>query len=300
MTARIQQFTLGKNGLKLKDVQKLYVYERKGLFTLGDSKVEYVEKEKNMYFQRDASSKGFIVKKTFSPPLPPLPVFDQYWNIADGIHPQAHVPAAPPSQTGHKPIMLTFDNLPAFLKRLPTDIANIIKEMSQPHILIEDYIKERSEKQSIPRYQPKLSGYNTAEGGHYTELCEVIFLNVPFREKDQAKKLKCKWAKERKQWFTRTNADHTEEAIKRWGIDNGDIIYRYYPFGLWKSIMPNASLWSAIKDMIDSGDILWQTKGFKYHSTASGIYMYENNKNLTKFKSIVDKAKKNGEVRRWD
>ena len=278
MTARIQQFTLGKNGLKLiGGVQKLYVYERKGLFTLGDSKVEYVEKEKNMYFQRDASSKGFIVKKTLSPPLPPLPVFDQYWNIADGIHPQAH----------RKPTVLTFDNVPTFLKRLPKVITNIIKEMSQPHILMEDYIKKRSEKRSLCRYRTESFGY-------YNELCEVIFLNVPFREKDQAKNLNCEWSKERKQWFTRTNADHTEEAIKRWGIDKHDIIYRYYPFGLWKGVLPNGPLWPAIKDMIDSDDILWRAKGFKNHSV-QGIYMYENNKSLTKFKCIVDKAKKNSQ-----
>ena len=43
-----------------------------------------------------------------------------------------------------------------------------------------------------------------------------VFLNVPYREKDEAKKMGAKWCQEKKKWYAIENSKEIEYLLKRW------------------------------------------------------------------------------------
>lgn len=52
------------------------------------------------------------------------------------------------------------------------------------------------------------------------EKCEQkpIYLNVPYNEKDEAKKFYARWDPDCRKWYIKNNSKYKEEVLKKWGI----------------------------------------------------------------------------------
>jgi ribonuclease HI len=54
----------------------------------------------------------------------------------------------------------------------------------------------------------------------YQRIKNKIYLNVPFDEKDEAKKLGAKWDKSKKRWYITPKNKYKVQMMGRWGIEN--------------------------------------------------------------------------------
>jgi ribonuclease HI len=54
----------------------------------------------------------------------------------------------------------------------------------------------------------------------YAKIKKKMYLNVPFDEKDEAKKMGAKWDKKRKKWFIDPKNKFKVQMMGRWGIEN--------------------------------------------------------------------------------
>ena len=54
----------------------------------------------------------------------------------------------------------------------------------------------------------------------YQRIKNKIYLNVPFDEKDEAKKLGAKWDKSKKRWYITLKNKYKVQMMGRWGIEN--------------------------------------------------------------------------------
>ena len=46
-----------------------------------------------------------------------------------------------------------------------------------------------------------------------------IYLNVPFGEKDEAKKMGARWESSKKRWYVNDDNKHKVQMMGRWGLD---------------------------------------------------------------------------------
>lgn len=121
--------------------------------------------------------------------------------------------------------------------------------------------------------------YASLQNTHGWSMQEMVILKVPFSEKDQAKKLGCRWIKDIKKWATEEN-NNFEKIVKRWGYNNKNIAYKFeiedddHKQVLYKN--------KEVKKLIDSGDIKAKIDGVYCYK----LYMLEMNKNIKKFKDI--------------
>lgn len=287
----IQTFTTGKT-LLLGDRQQITLIEQSnGLYSLDGE--TFKKDSKKLFISTTNSKSGFIVKKILTerePEMPPLPDFDEDGDIIDNR-------ASPPLP--HLPEELkTFkiDNMVNFLKKLPTDVTNIIEKMAtSPTITLEAYIKKKAE------YLPSL--YHREQerdrfgllSSHPEENEEYwgIYLNVPYNQKNEVKKLGCRFDGGNKKWYipyrscrhykNNINNKTTETIIKKWGIDTENIVYRYTPEYIVLS--------DQAKKLITSKDILfdneyykkWYKKNKNTLSYITDCHMLPDNANYYKF-----------------
>ena len=54
----------------------------------------------------------------------------------------------------------------------------------------------------------------------YQRIKSKIYLNVPFDEKDEAKKLGAKWDKSKKRWYITPKNKYKVQMMGRWGLEN--------------------------------------------------------------------------------
>lgn len=51
-----------------------------------------------------------------------------------------------------------------------------------------------------------------------------IYLNIPFKDKEEAKSLGCRWDPEKKSWYCIKDKNNTSECIEKWGNKSHKII----------------------------------------------------------------------------
>jgi len=54
----------------------------------------------------------------------------------------------------------------------------------------------------------------------YQRIKNKIYLNVPYDEKDEAKKMGAKWDKSKKRWYTEPKNKYKVQMMGRWGLEN--------------------------------------------------------------------------------
>ena len=54
----------------------------------------------------------------------------------------------------------------------------------------------------------------------YQEIKKKIYLNVPYDEKDEAKKMGAKWDKSKKRWYITPKNKYKVQMMGRWGLEN--------------------------------------------------------------------------------
>ena len=54
----------------------------------------------------------------------------------------------------------------------------------------------------------------------YANIKKKIYLNIPYDEKDEGKKMGAKWDSKKKKWFMQDNNKYKIQMLGRWGIEN--------------------------------------------------------------------------------
>ena len=91
----------------------------------------------------------------------------------------------------------------------------------------------------------------------------IIFINVPFEEKDAAKALGAKWHREEKRWFITEDLDIAD--FSRWF----DTMYKKGNEGvggLYVDLVPSSCWYSNVRSMLSKGD--WDTIRRKIYTAA--------------------------------
>ena len=90
-----------------------------------------------------------------------------------------------------------------------------------------------------------------------------IFLEVPYKDKEEAKQLECKWNKELKKWYVAQNNIGLECILEKWDIKYLDIPYK------------------------DKEEV--KSKGAKWNKELKKLYTYKSNMHFVDFPNALQK-----------
>ena len=206
-TYEVQTFKIGKT-LVLSDPKKIVLIERNNQFYIDNQLFLIDKKCCKMFHNSSIKNEGFIIKKVIvarAPELPPLPVFDEDYDILEVPPPIPPLPSC------------KIDDMKNFLSRLPKDISQYIKEMVPIPYTLETHIAKHSRyiqdlyKKDRAKNPQKNDCFAASFNPKDNQKYYGIYLPVHYEEKEKAKKLGCSWDNEKKSWYVKTGVKSLRE-----------------------------------------------------------------------------------------